>query len=98
MQLGGEWNMLKQLEQFTLLKYGHTRESLVDVVRAKFLRKMVDGIQCTSKPKVHPDRLPSCHYALKPHVQHVNHSVALYKGLTKPSWKSRNPTINGKGG
>ena len=45
MQLGEEWNLksdlLKQLEEFTCLMYGQIRESSVDGVRAKHLRKIV---------------------------------------------------------
>uniref|UniRef100_UPI00358FB7B0 uncharacterized protein n=1 Tax=Myxine glutinosa TaxID=7769 RepID=UPI00358FB7B0 len=44
-QLGNNWIInplvLKQLEQFTCLMYGQSRDSSVDVVRAKLLRKMV---------------------------------------------------------
>ncbi|KAK2185897.1 hypothetical protein NP493_219g03015 [Ridgeia piscesae] len=46
MQLGEEWNLksdlLKQLEEFTCLMYGQIRESSVDGVRAKHLRKIKD--------------------------------------------------------
>jgi len=33
----------------------------------------------TSKSKVDLTRLPPCHLVLKPHVQRMNHRVALYK-------------------
>ncbi|KAI9541765.1 hypothetical protein NQZ68_027129 [Dissostichus eleginoides] len=69
-QLGDNWNVkpevLKQLEQFTCLIYGESRESSVDAVRAKLLRKMVGS-------KVDLARLPPCYDALKPHVQRLNH-------------------------
>jgi hypothetical protein len=83
-QLGDDWNVkpevLKQLEQFTCLMYGENRESSVDVARTKLLRKMVGvGETLTSKSKVDLARLPPCKSALKPHVQRVNHRVALYK-------------------
>uniref|UniRef100_UPI00358DFFF2 uncharacterized protein isoform X2 n=1 Tax=Myxine glutinosa TaxID=7769 RepID=UPI00358DFFF2 len=83
-QLGDDWTLkpevLRQLEQFTCLMYGQSRESSVDVVRAKLLRKMVgEDKKLTSKSKVDLARLTPCHSALKPHVQRVNHRVALYK-------------------
>lgn len=60
--------------------YRQSRESSVDVVRAKLLRKMVgEDEHLTSKSKVDLARLPPCHSALKPHIQRVNHRVALYK-------------------
>uniref|UniRef100_UPI00358FCD05 uncharacterized protein n=1 Tax=Myxine glutinosa TaxID=7769 RepID=UPI00358FCD05 len=73
-QLGDNWTLkpevLRQLEQFTCLMYGQSRESSVDVVRAKLLRKMVgEDKKLTSKSKVDLARLPPCHSALKPHVQ-----------------------------
>jgi len=44
-KLGDDWNvspqLLKELEQFTCLIYGQSRESSVDVVRHKLLCKMV---------------------------------------------------------
>ena len=81
---GDDWNLnpqiLKELEQFTCLMYGHNRETSVDIVRPKLLRKMVgEDEKLTSKSKVDLTRLPPLHAALKPHVQRVNHHVALYK-------------------
>ncbi|KAK1884337.1 GTPase Era [Dissostichus eleginoides] len=83
-QLGDNWNVkaevLKQLEQFTCLIYGESRESSVGVVRAKLLRKMVgEDDKLTAKSKVDLARLLPCYDALKPHVQRVNHRLALYK-------------------
>ena len=46
-QLGDDWNVkpevMRQLEQFICLLYGQSRESSVDVARAKLLRNMVGG-------------------------------------------------------
>ena len=64
---------------------GQNRESSVDVVRAKLLRKMMgEEEKLTSKSKVDLARLPPCHSALKPHVQRVNDRVALYKRAEEP--------------
>ena len=82
--LGDDWNVklhvFKHLEQFTCLMYNQRRASSVDVVRAKLLRKMVgEDNKLTSKSKVDLARLPPCYSALRPHIQRVNHRVALYK-------------------
>ncbi|KAK2187737.1 hypothetical protein NP493_156g06018 [Ridgeia piscesae] len=60
--------------------YGQNRESSMDGLRVKFLRKIVgDDKKLTSKSKIDLARLPPCHSALKPHLQRLNHRVALYK-------------------
>ncbi|KAJ3594974.1 hypothetical protein NHX12_004279 [Muraenolepis orangiensis] len=59
---------------------GENRESSVADVCAKFLCKMVEqDKKLTFKSKVKLARLSPCPDALKPHVQRVNHRVALYK-------------------
>ena len=83
-ELGDSWELnpevLRRVEKFTCVMYGLGRESSVDIVRAKMLRKMVgEDKTLTSKSKVDLARLPPCHSALKPHIQHTNHRVALYK-------------------
>ncbi|KAK5931215.1 hypothetical protein CgunFtcFv8_027381 [Champsocephalus gunnari] len=95
-QLGDNWNVkpevMKQLEQFTCLIYGESRESSVDVVRAKLLHKMVgQDDKLTAKSKVDLARLPPCYDALKPHVQRVNHRVALYKRSDESILEKLNP-------
>ncbi|KAK5923027.1 hypothetical protein CgunFtcFv8_000033 [Champsocephalus gunnari] len=85
-------NVMKQLEQFTCLIYGESRESSVDVVRAKLLHKMVgQDDKLTAKSKVDLARLPPCYDALKPHVQRVNHRVALYKRSDESILEKPNP-------
>ena len=60
--------------------YGQNHESSVDVIRAKFLCKLVDEDEkLTSKSKVDLPHLPPFHSALKPHFQRVNHRVAFNK-------------------
>ena len=90
-QLGEEWNLkhhvLKQLEEFTCLIYGQNRESSMEGLRAKLLRKIVvEDEKLTSKSKIDLVRFPPCHSALKSHLQRLNHHVALYKHAAKPSW------------
>jgi len=68
----GNPQLLKELEQFTCLIYGESRESTVDVVRHKLLRKMVgEDKKLISKSKVDLARLPDCNSVLRqrPHVQ-----------------------------
>jgi len=102
-QLGDYWNVkpevLRQLEQITCLMYGQSSESSVDVVRAKLLRKMVgEDKKLTSKSKVDLARLPQFHSALKPHVQRVNHRVALYKRADEAILEKPKPYDEGKDG
>ena len=83
-ELGEEWvvkpEVVKQLERFTCCLYGQSRESSVNVVRAKLIQKMVgEDKSLTSKSNVDLARLPPCQSALKPHIQRVNHRMALYK-------------------
>ena len=79
-ELSLKYHILKQLEEFTCLMYGQNRESSMDGLRVKFLRKIVgDDKKLTSKSKIDLARLPPCHSALKPHLQRLNHRVALYK-------------------
>uniref|UniRef100_UPI0035902182 uncharacterized protein isoform X2 n=1 Tax=Myxine glutinosa TaxID=7769 RepID=UPI0035902182 len=101
-QLGDYWTLkpevLRQLKQFTCLMYGQSRESSVDVIRAKLLRKMVgEDKKLNSKFKVDLARLPPCHSALKPHVQRVNHRVALYKRADEAILEKPKPYDEGQG-
>ncbi len=68
------------------------------MVRAKLLRKMVgEDEKLTSKSKIDLARLPPCHSALKPHVQRVNHRVALYKQADEPILCTPKPYEDGQG-
>ena len=79
-ELSLKYHILKQLEEFTCLMYGQNRESSMDDLRAKLLRKIVvEDEKFASKSKIDLFRLPSCHSALKPHLQWLNHHVSLYK-------------------
>ena len=62
------------------MMYGQNRESSMDALRAKHLRKIVvEDEKLTSKSKIDLVRFPPCHSALKLHLQRLNHHVALYK-------------------
>ncbi|KAG8011135.1 hypothetical protein GBF38_005801 [Nibea albiflora] len=47
--------------------------------------------------KVDLPHLPPCHSALKPHVQCVNHRVALYKRADEPILEKPKPYDEGQG-
>ena len=101
-QLGDDWNVnadaLKEVEKFTCLMYGQSRETSVDGARVKLLRKMVgDGEKLTSKSKVDLGRLPPCYSTLKPHVHRVNHRVALYKRAHQAIVEKPKPYEEGQG-
>ena len=51
----------------------------------------------TSKRKVDLARLPPCHPALKPHLQQVNHLLALYKRADESILEKPNPYDDGQG-
>ena len=75
--------------------HGHNRKSSVDVIPGKFLRKMVgEDVKLTSKSKVDLVRLPPSHSILKPHVQRVNHRVAMYKRAEEPILEKPNPNVD----
>lgn len=101
-QLGEDWSVkpevMKQLEQFTCLMYGQNRESSVNAVRVKLLRKMVgEDKKLTSKSKVDLARLPPCQSALEPHIQRVNYRVALYRRADQPILEKPRPYDGGHG-
>ena len=98
-QLGDDWNVNADVEvKFTCLMYGQSRETSVDGARVKLLRKMVDdGEKLTSKSKVNLGCLPPCCSVLKPHVQRVNHRVALYKRAHQAIVEKPKPYEEGQG-
>ena len=100
--IGDDWNvspqLLKELEQFTCLIYGQSREFSVDVVRHKLQCKMVgEDKKLTSKSNVDLACLPPCSSALRPHIQQVNHRVCLYKRADDPIVQKPQPCGEGQG-
>ena len=82
-EIGDDWNVksrvIKQLEQFTYLVYGHTSKSSVNAVHVKLPHKMVgEDKKLISKSRVSPS-LYMYQSAFDPHIEHVNHRVVLYK-------------------
>ena len=101
-QLGEEWTVKpevqQQLEQFTCIMYGEARESLVNRVRAKMLKKLVgEETKLTIKSKVDLARLPPCQDSLIPHIQRVNYRVACYKRAHQPIFSRPKPYDAGQG-
>ena len=82
--LGDDWSVgaeiIDELEAFTCLMYGYTREKSLNTVRSLMLKKMVgEDARLTAKSKVDLSRLPPCRDNLVPHIQRVNHHLACYK-------------------
>jgi len=70
----------------------------MDGLRTKPLHKIVgEDEKLSSKLKVDLARLPPCHPALKPHIQRVNHRVALYKRADESILEKPNPYDDGQG-
>lgn len=71
--------------------YGQARESSVNTVRAKMLKKMVgDDDKLTTKSRVDLAQLPPCQDSFIPHVRRVNYRVACYKRAHQPIyWKPK---------
>ena len=78
--------------------YGQTRESSVNTVRSKLLKKMIgEDHTLNYKSKVDMVRLPPCQDSLVPHVQRVNHRVASYRRAAEPIFERPKPYDEGQG-
>ena len=78
--------------------YGYARESSINTVRSKMLKKMVgEDDTITTKSKVDLVRLPPCHDSLIPHIQRVNHRVASYRHARVPVVERPKPFENNQG-
>ena len=102
-QLGDEWELKpevqEQLEAFTCVMYSHARETSVNLVRSKMLRKMVGEDEAlSSRSRVDFARMPPCQDALIiPHIQQVNYRVASYKRAAEPIFWRPKPYDKGQG-
>ena len=100
--LGESWSIdgeiMKQIEAFTCVMYGYPRETSVDSVRIKMLRKMVGEDDTLSiESKVDLVRLPPCRNSLILHVQRVNHRLGCYKKADTPIFDRPKPDEPGQG-
>ena len=90
--------MIDDIEIFTCLMYGYSRQTSIDNVRGIILRKMVgEDEQLTTKSKVDLSHLPPCRDNLIPHIQRVNHRLAIYKQAHVPIFWSPKPYDPGQG-
>ena len=83
---------MEDLEKFTCIMYGQTRESSVNAVRVKMLKKMVGEDETISrKSKIDLARIPPCQDSLIPHCQRANHRLACHKRANQPIIEKPNP-------
>ena len=76
---------MQDLDKFTCIMYGQARESSVNVVRVKMLKKMVGEDETISKKsKIDLARIPPCQDSLIPHCQRANHRLACHKRANQP--------------
>ena len=72
--------------------HGYPRETRLNEVRALMLKKMVgEDERITTKSKVELSRLPPCADYHAPHVDRVNHRVALFKSSHMPLYLVSKP-------
>ena len=65
--------------------YGKAREKSVNNVRSIMLRQMIgEDETLTTRSKVDLSRHPPCRDNLVPHIQRVNHRLAIYKRAATP--------------
>lgn len=78
--------------------YGYSRETSVNVVRSKMLKKMVgEDNDLTKNSKVDLSRLPPCHDSLMSHIYRVNHRLACYKRANVPMFNKPKPDDENQG-
>jgi len=74
--------------------YGQNRDSSMYGLLCKIVG---EDEKLTSKRNVDLARLPPCYLALKPHIQRVNHRVAIYKRADESILEKQNPFDDGQG-
>ena len=78
--------------------YGYSKETSVNVVRSKILKKMVgEDNDLTKESKVDLSHLPPCQDSLLPHIYRVNHRVATYKRANVPILEKPKPNDENQG-
>ena len=75
-----------------------TAEKSINAVRSIMLNKMV-GVdeKLMAKSKLDLSRLPPCRDNLVPHINRVNHRLAIYKRADKPVFSCPKPYDPGQG-
>ena len=78
--------------------YGYSKETSVNVVRSKILKKMVGkDNDLTKEPKVDFSRLPPCNDSLLPHICRANHLLASNKRANVPILEKPKPNNENQG-
>ena len=98
--ISGLWSQMSEdIEAFTCVMYGQARrEKSVNNVRSIMLKKMIgEDETLTTRSKVDLSRLPPCRDNLVPHINRVNHRLAIYKRAAKPIFWCPKPHDPGKG-
>ena len=83
-KLGDDWtiqdSVFEDTETFICAMYGYPRESSVNIVRRKTLKKMLgEDKPFSADSKVNLTRLPPCTTSLLPNAQRVNYRLCCYK-------------------
>lgn len=94
--MGDEWevpdDVLHMIEAFTCCIYGYERDTSINLVRYKMLKKMVgEDEELTATSKVDLNKLPPCRDNLIPHIQRCNHRLAHYKRAHTPVYEYPKP-------
>ena len=72
--------------------YGYQREKNLNEVRTMMLTKMIGNDErINPKSRVNLSLLPPCVDAYGPHIDHVNHRVALFKRSNIPIYDTQKP-------
>ena len=92
--LGEDWKVKsefhEELEKFTYLMYGYQREKNLNEVGTMMLTKMVGNDErINPKSRVNLSLFPPCVDAHRPHVDRVNHRVALFKRSKFPIYDAQ---------
>ena len=78
--------------------YGYPRDTSVNLVRTKMLKKMVgEDNDLTKDSKVDLSKLPPCRNSLIPHIHRVNHRVCNYKRANIPIFEKPKPSDPNQG-
>ena len=78
--------------------YGYPRETQINHVRSRMLKKMVGEDKPLSiDSKVDLARLPPCRDSLLPHVQRVSHRLSCYKKAHVPIFERPKPYEDDQG-
>ena len=93
---GEEWivpeDVTNYLEEFFCVMYEYVRETSVNAVRIKMLKKMVgEDDALNARSKVDLSRLPPYRDSLFTHIQRSNHRLARYKRAALPVFERPKP-------